>query len=110
MTLRRDAAGIAEGTRDDRLRRLGARRGELEVGRELHRVDRLVVGVAVDRHGALLGLQRLADPLQQADSSCAATVALPEANMPALRMRTIGMAWSPSTVTSPWSISGLRKT
>ena len=65
---------------------------QLEVGRELHRVDRLVVGVAVDRDGALLGLQRLADPLQEMDSNCGATVALPEANMPALRIRTIGIA------------------
>ncbi len=79
--------------------RLRARQRQLPVGREAQAVDRLVVGIAEHLDSALLAGHRLRDRCDDRLEARPAPSALPEANMPALWMRTISVGAAPITST-----------
>ena len=66
-SFRDDAAGISQGSDNNRPGRLGACRGELVVGRELDRLDGLIISISNDLYRALLDFECLSDPFQQTD-------------------------------------------
>ena len=99
-------AGSPTIARDDGAHRVGTRDGELEVRREAHGADRLVVGVVdhLERSRSRCSARRQPAPAAARDADC--TTALPGANIERPAMRTIGVAGVPSRLTARSSMSG----